>query len=172
MEATCSSLTSVDFQRSTRSYIPEDRTLHNRHCENLTSYKLHIDVCLSNYHIDGVHDLKIIIIEFSSLFIYVLSSTSSGQLQSQHEFETTTKTNTCRGQKQTNKKLNQLQLFTLRYVLLKISCHFTNCMNSRSTSSLSTVTGGATERRESTCVPRRNANPEWGTIFSAIKASH
>jgi hypothetical protein len=28
MEAVCSSETSVDFQRTTRRYIPEDRTLH------------------------------------------------------------------------------------------------------------------------------------------------
>jgi hypothetical protein len=28
MEATCSSRTSIDFQRTTRRYIPEDRTLH------------------------------------------------------------------------------------------------------------------------------------------------
>jgi hypothetical protein len=38
MEATCSSETSVDFQRTTRCYIPEDRTLHNHRCENLKSY--------------------------------------------------------------------------------------------------------------------------------------
>jgi hypothetical protein len=38
MEATCSSETSVDFQRTTRRYIPEDRTLHNHWCENLKSY--------------------------------------------------------------------------------------------------------------------------------------
>jgi hypothetical protein len=29
MEAICSSETSVDFQRTTRSYIPEDRTVHS-----------------------------------------------------------------------------------------------------------------------------------------------
>jgi hypothetical protein len=29
MKATCSSKTSADFQRTTRRYIPEDRTLHN-----------------------------------------------------------------------------------------------------------------------------------------------
>jgi hypothetical protein len=38
MEATCLSETSLDFQRTTRSYIPEDRTLHNHRCDNLTSY--------------------------------------------------------------------------------------------------------------------------------------
>jgi hypothetical protein len=27
--------TSVDFQRITRRYIPEDNTLHNHRCENL-----------------------------------------------------------------------------------------------------------------------------------------
>jgi hypothetical protein len=38
MEATCSSKTSVEFQRTTRRYTPEDGTLHNHHCENLKSY--------------------------------------------------------------------------------------------------------------------------------------
>jgi hypothetical protein len=38
-EATCSSEALVDFQRSTRRYIPEDRTLRNHRCENLISYK-------------------------------------------------------------------------------------------------------------------------------------
>jgi hypothetical protein len=36
MEAICSSETSVDFQRTTRAYIPED----NHRCETLKSYKL------------------------------------------------------------------------------------------------------------------------------------
>jgi hypothetical protein len=39
MEAICSSETSVDTQRTTRRYIPEDGTLHNHRCENLKSYK-------------------------------------------------------------------------------------------------------------------------------------
>jgi hypothetical protein len=30
----------VDFQRITRRYIPEDRTLHNHRCENPISYKV------------------------------------------------------------------------------------------------------------------------------------
>jgi hypothetical protein len=38
MEAICSSETSVDFQRATRPYIPEDRILHNHRCENLKCY--------------------------------------------------------------------------------------------------------------------------------------
>jgi hypothetical protein len=38
MEAICSSETSVDFQRTTQRYIPEDGTLHNHRCENLKSY--------------------------------------------------------------------------------------------------------------------------------------
>jgi hypothetical protein len=41
MEATCSSGTSVDFQRTARRYIPEDRTLHGHRCESLESYRLH-----------------------------------------------------------------------------------------------------------------------------------
>jgi hypothetical protein len=38
IEATCSSETPVDFQQTTRPYIQEDRTLHNRRFENLKSY--------------------------------------------------------------------------------------------------------------------------------------
>jgi hypothetical protein len=38
MEAKFSSETSVDFQRTARSYIPQYRTLHNRRFENLKSY--------------------------------------------------------------------------------------------------------------------------------------
>jgi hypothetical protein len=38
MEATFSCEKSVDFQRTTRHYIPEDRTLHNHRCKNLKSY--------------------------------------------------------------------------------------------------------------------------------------
>jgi hypothetical protein len=37
MEAIFSSETSVDTQRTTRRYIPEDNTLHNYRCENLRS---------------------------------------------------------------------------------------------------------------------------------------
>jgi hypothetical protein len=32
--------TSVDFQRRTRRYIPENRILHNHRCENLKSYNI------------------------------------------------------------------------------------------------------------------------------------
>jgi hypothetical protein len=38
MEAKFSPETSVDFQGTTRRYILECRTLHNRRCENLKSY--------------------------------------------------------------------------------------------------------------------------------------
>jgi hypothetical protein len=38
MEAICSSEMSVDTQRTTRRYMPEDETLHNHRCENLKSY--------------------------------------------------------------------------------------------------------------------------------------
>jgi hypothetical protein len=40
MEATCSTETSVDFQGTIRSYIPEDRTLHNDNCGNIKSNAL------------------------------------------------------------------------------------------------------------------------------------
>jgi hypothetical protein len=40
MEAICSSETSVDTQRTTRRYIPEDGTLYNHRCKNLKYYNL------------------------------------------------------------------------------------------------------------------------------------
>jgi hypothetical protein len=43
MEATCFSETSAHFQRATRRYIPEDRTLHNHRCKNLRSYGVRRD---------------------------------------------------------------------------------------------------------------------------------
>jgi hypothetical protein len=43
MEAICSFERSVDFQRTTRRYIPEDSTLHNDSCENLKSYIIRFD---------------------------------------------------------------------------------------------------------------------------------
>jgi hypothetical protein len=45
MEATCSSETLVDFQRTSRRYIPEDSTLHDHRCENLKSYIM-VQSCL------------------------------------------------------------------------------------------------------------------------------
>jgi hypothetical protein len=41
MEATYSPEKSVDFQRNTRRYIPEDSTPYNHRCENLISYNCH-----------------------------------------------------------------------------------------------------------------------------------
>jgi hypothetical protein len=38
MEVACSSETPVDFQRTVRHYIPEDRTFHNHCYENLRSF--------------------------------------------------------------------------------------------------------------------------------------
>jgi hypothetical protein len=38
MEARCFSEMSVDFQRTTECYIPEDRTLNNHSYENVRSY--------------------------------------------------------------------------------------------------------------------------------------
>jgi hypothetical protein len=38
MEATCSSETPVDFQRTKWHYIAEEKALHNRRCENLKYY--------------------------------------------------------------------------------------------------------------------------------------
>jgi hypothetical protein len=39
MEAKCSSDTSVDFERTTRGYMPEDITLQNRERLDLRRYK-------------------------------------------------------------------------------------------------------------------------------------
>jgi hypothetical protein len=39
MKLLYSSEMSVDFQRTTRRYVPEERTLHKRRYENLNSYK-------------------------------------------------------------------------------------------------------------------------------------
>jgi hypothetical protein len=39
IEATCSSETSVDFQRTTCCYVPKNRTVYNHRCENLKFYK-------------------------------------------------------------------------------------------------------------------------------------
>jgi hypothetical protein len=41
MEAICSSETSVDFQRTTQCYIPEDSPFDNQRGENLKPYILH-----------------------------------------------------------------------------------------------------------------------------------
>jgi hypothetical protein len=41
MEAICSVETTVDFQQTTRRYIPEDRTLRNHRCNNPKSYIIH-----------------------------------------------------------------------------------------------------------------------------------
>jgi hypothetical protein len=40
MEAKLSTETSLDTQRATWRYIPEDGTLHTHGCENLESYKI------------------------------------------------------------------------------------------------------------------------------------
>jgi hypothetical protein len=42
MEATCSSETSVDFQRTTRRFITENIYLHNHRYENMRSYRINI----------------------------------------------------------------------------------------------------------------------------------
>jgi hypothetical protein len=52
MEATCSFEASVDFQRTTRRYKPEDRNLHNHRCDNLNSHRKKFDEPLTNVTID------------------------------------------------------------------------------------------------------------------------
>jgi hypothetical protein len=52
LKATCSSKTSLDFQRTTRRYTPEDRNLHNNRCENLIS---NIDIHVPDIKIGSIH---------------------------------------------------------------------------------------------------------------------
>jgi hypothetical protein len=40
MEATCSSENLIEFQRTTRFHITEDKLLQNHRCENLKSYEM------------------------------------------------------------------------------------------------------------------------------------
>jgi hypothetical protein len=56
MEATCSCETSVDFQRTTLRYIPEDRTLYNHCCENL---KFYITLCFIKELMYGHYECEI-----------------------------------------------------------------------------------------------------------------
>jgi hypothetical protein len=61
MEAICSSETSVNFQRTTRRYIPEDSTLHNHRCENLKSYNIeHAHSIESTEFVDKMSDYRFI----------------------------------------------------------------------------------------------------------------
>jgi hypothetical protein len=57
MEATCSSETSIEFQRTTRPYIPEDSNLHNHRCVNLTPYNVYL---FSSVEIIRICDISII----------------------------------------------------------------------------------------------------------------
>jgi hypothetical protein len=60
LEATCSHETAVDFQQTTRRYIPEDKTVHNHRCENLIPYlfnnvaqfRLLLEEITKNYCVD------------------------------------------------------------------------------------------------------------------------
>jgi hypothetical protein len=54
MEAIFSSETSVDFHRTTRRYIPEDRTLYNHGCENLKSYITLAYIAVRNQNLIGL----------------------------------------------------------------------------------------------------------------------
>jgi hypothetical protein len=62
-----SSETSVDFQRTTRRYIPEDSTLHNHRCENLKSY---IVIC-SVYRTSVILNSYLVRIFKNLLYTYV-----------------------------------------------------------------------------------------------------
>jgi hypothetical protein len=69
MEATCSSETSVNFQRSTWCHIPEDGTLHNHRCENPKSYNkncISVPLPIRPESILGIPDICIIVTEIHS----------------------------------------------------------------------------------------------------------
>jgi hypothetical protein len=54
MEAICSSETSAEYQRTTRHYISEDRTLHNHRCENLRFHWLTLFIFFVSFFISLV----------------------------------------------------------------------------------------------------------------------
>jgi hypothetical protein len=60
MEAVCSSETPVDFQRTTRRYIPEDSTLHIHRCEDLKSYIMFGLFLQSNSNYMQTRELKLV----------------------------------------------------------------------------------------------------------------
>jgi hypothetical protein len=73
MEATYSSETLVDFQRTTQCHIPEDITLHNHFCENLKSYILILlwmlkkwQLCLSTGPESRIGDMEVNICAFKT----------------------------------------------------------------------------------------------------------
>jgi hypothetical protein len=51
MGVVCASETSVEFQRNTRHYIPEDSTLHNHRWENLKSYTIPVYERAKSFHV-------------------------------------------------------------------------------------------------------------------------
>jgi hypothetical protein len=59
MEAIGSSETWVDFQQTTRRYIPEDGTLHNHRCEN-RKFLFHVRTIFYRYNISRFETLHII----------------------------------------------------------------------------------------------------------------
>jgi hypothetical protein len=58
MKAKCSSETSVDFQRTSRRYIPDDTTLHDLRCENLKSHTRSLLFFLSSQWSESVFLLQ------------------------------------------------------------------------------------------------------------------
>jgi hypothetical protein len=69
MEAICSFETSVDIQRTTRRYIPEDSTLHKRLCQNLKA-----DRWAVGYDIRIMNSLYVLYAEEVLSTIYLLPS--------------------------------------------------------------------------------------------------
>jgi hypothetical protein len=111
------------------------------------------------------------LIQLNSLFIYVLSSTANGQLQSQHEYKQQQQDNTGQNieqkKQQRQRKLDQLGLFTLKYDLLKISVDLQTAFAADTH-----LAEGATERGKVTYVTSRNTNADCfqdrGTIITSV----
>jgi hypothetical protein len=75
MEAICSFETSVGFQRTTRRYIPEDRTLYNRRRENLRSYGWFVANRTRNTQFLGADKMVVVVgvLIFFSVYLTTLS---------------------------------------------------------------------------------------------------
>jgi hypothetical protein len=86
MEAIYSSETSVDFERNTQRYIPEDSTLHNHRCEDLKSYIVFILLLSSKTLYVVFLDTHLVVLHFFNdrvlLFILTLDIQSFNRLNS------------------------------------------------------------------------------------------
>jgi hypothetical protein len=79
-EVTSSSKSFAEFQQTTWSYLPQDRTLHNHHGENLRSY-IHDIISQKKeiFHATSTRNSKLISVSFSAM---VQSSRESVEINS------------------------------------------------------------------------------------------